>query len=247
VISVAFLVLLTNAFNLLDNMDGAAGAIGTTVAIGLATAALIQGQVLVGGLAVVVAATCLGFLVYNWYPASVFMGDAGSLFLGFLLAVIALMLRTDVPHSASALAIVLLVGPALFDTTLVVISRLRGRRQVYIGGTDHTSHRLMLLGLSAVGATVLLVAVTALCSMLGVLVALGSISPEVVAPVVVVGALAGLWLMLGVGVYKPDRGRSELILDRRSLAPLTVAFAQVVPTVARRFASFEGARQEVDG
>jgi UDP-GlcNAc:undecaprenyl-phosphate GlcNAc-1-phosphate transferase len=75
-ISVAFLVLLTNAFNLLDNMDGAAGAIGTTIAIGLAVAALIEGQILVGGLAVVVASTCLGFLVYNWHPAAIFMGDA---------------------------------------------------------------------------------------------------------------------------------------------------------------------------
>ena len=127
VISVAFLVLLTNAFNLLDNMDGAAGAIGTTIAIGLATAALIEGQVLVGGLAVVTAATCLGFLVYNWHPAEIFMGDAGSLFLGFLLAVVALMLRTGVPHPASALVVLLLVGPALFDTTLVVISRTRAR------------------------------------------------------------------------------------------------------------------------
>ena len=123
VISVVFLVVLTNAFNLLDNIDGAAGAIGTTIAIALATAALIEGQVLVGGLAVVVAATCLGFLVYNWYPASIFMGDAGSLFLGFILAVIALKLRTGVAHPASALALLLLVGPALFDTTLVVISR----------------------------------------------------------------------------------------------------------------------------
>ena len=179
VIIVAFLVALTNAFNLLDNMDGAAGAIGTTIAIGLATAALIEGQILVGGLAVVVAATCVGFLVYNWHPADIFMGDAGSLFLGFLLAVIALMLRTGVPHPASAVAIILLVGPALFDTALVVISRTRAGRRVYVGGTDHTSHRLVLLGFSSVGATVSLVVATALCATLGVLVAVGAISAAV--------------------------------------------------------------------
>jgi UDP-GlcNAc:undecaprenyl-phosphate GlcNAc-1-phosphate transferase len=231
VISVAFLVLLTNAFNLLDNMDGAAGAIGTTIAIGLATAALVEGQILVGGLGVVVAATCVGFLVYNWHPAAIFMGDAGSLFLGFLLAVIALMLRTDVPHPASALALVLLVGPALFDTTLVVISRVRSGRRVYIGGTDHTSHRLVLLGLSSVAATIFLVAATALCAALGVFVAVGSVSAGLVAPLVAVGAVLGLVFMLGVGEYKPGRGRSELVGGRQRRTPVSAVFAQLVATV----------------
>jgi UDP-GlcNAc:undecaprenyl-phosphate/decaprenyl-phosphate GlcNAc-1-phosphate transferase len=221
VISVVFLVVLTNAFNLLDNMDGAAGAIGTTIAIGLATAALIHEQVLVGGLAVVLAATCLGFLVYNWHPAAIFMGDAGSLFLGFLLAVIALMLRTDVPHPASAVALVLLVGPALFDTTLVVISRTRSRRRIYVGGTDHTSHRLVLLGMTSVGATVTLVAASALCSFLGVLVAVGSVSADVIVPIVVIGTIVGLVSMLRVGVYKLDAGRGELVARPRSPAPVT--------------------------
>ena len=219
-ISVVFLVVLTNAFNLLDNMDGAAGAIGTTIAIGLAVAALIEGQVLVGGLAVVVAATCLGFLAYNWYPAAIFMGDAGSLFLGFLLAVIALMLRTEVTHPASALALVLLVGPALFDTTLVVISRVRSRRPIYIGGTDHTSHRLVLLGLTSVGATATLIVATALCSGLGVLVAVGSVPAVVIAPIVAIAAAVGLVLMLRVGVYKTDRGRGELVAHVRSQDPV---------------------------
>jgi len=219
-ISVVFLVVLTNAFNLLDNMDGAAGAIGTTIAIGLAVAALIEGQVLVGGLAVVVAATCLGFLAYNWYPAAIFMGDAGSLFLGFLLAVIALMLRTEVTHPTSALALVLLVGPALFDTTLVVISRVRSRRPIYIGGTDHTSHRLVLLGLTSVGATATLIVATALCSGLGVLVAVGSVPAVVIAPIVAIAAAVGLVLMLRVGVYKTDRGRGELVAHVRSQDPV---------------------------
>ncbi len=221
-ISVAFLVVLTNAFNLLDNLDGAAGAIGTTIALALATTALIEHQVLVGGLAIVVAATCLGFLVYNWHPAAIFMGDAGSLFLGFLLAVIALKLRTGVSHPASALALVLLVGPALFDTTLVVISRTRARRPVYIGGTDHTSHRLVLLGLSPAGAAAFLVAATAACGVLGVLVAVGSVPAGIAAPFVALGGLAGLAFMLRIGVYKPQAGRGELT-HRHDPEPATVA------------------------
>jgi UDP-N-acetylmuramyl pentapeptide phosphotransferase/UDP-N-acetylglucosamine-1-phosphate transferase len=147
------------------------------------------------------------------------MGDAGSLFLGFLLAVIALMLRTDVPHPASAVALLLLVGPALFDTTLVIISRTRARRRIYVGGTDHTSHRLVLLGMTAEGATVTLVAATAVCSLFGVLVAVGSVSAVVIAPIVAIAAIAGLVLMLRVGVYKPDAGRGELVA-RPSPAPM---------------------------
>ena len=151
-VSVVALVVLTNSFNLLDNMDSAAGAIAATIATALAVTALLQGQLLVGGLAVVVASACLGFLVYNWHPASIFMGDAGSLFLGFLLAVIALKLRTGVGHFPSAVAAALLVAPAVLDTALVVVSRLRSGRPVYVGGTDHSSHRLMLLGVGRRGA-----------------------------------------------------------------------------------------------
>ncbi|HEY5172903.1 MAG TPA: MraY family glycosyltransferase [Acidimicrobiia bacterium] len=217
VISVLFLVVLTNAFNLLDNMDGVAGAMGTTIAIALATTALIEHQMLVGGLAVVVAATCLGFLVYNWHPAEIFMGDAGSLFLGFLLAIIALKLRTGVSHSASALALILLMGPALFDTALVVISRTRARRPIYIGGTDHTSHRLVLLGLSPVSAAVFLVVATALSAALGVLVAEGAVAAGIMAPVVAVGAILGLAFMLRVGAYESAPGRGELARADRSL------------------------------
>src|SRR4051812_9432138 len=92
-LTVLWLVVVTNAFNLLDNMDGAAGGVGCTIAIALAIAAVVDGQFFVAGLAAVVAGACLGFLLHNWHPARIFMGDAGSLFIGFLLASIALELR----------------------------------------------------------------------------------------------------------------------------------------------------------
>ena len=98
-LTILWIVVITNTFNLLDNMDGAVGSMVPTIAAALAATALLEGQVLVGGMAIVVAAACLGFLLYNWSPASIFMGDAGSLFLGFLLAVISLKLRTGRPNS----------------------------------------------------------------------------------------------------------------------------------------------------
>jgi UDP-GlcNAc:undecaprenyl-phosphate GlcNAc-1-phosphate transferase len=186
-LTVIWLVVLTNSFNLLDNMDGAAGLVGTATAIALAVAAMLGGQVLVGGLAAVVAGSCAGFLLYNWYPARIFMGDAGSLFLGFLLASLALKLRFPVHHLAALAAVALLAGLALFDTTLVVVSRWRDGRPIYLGGTDHTSHRLLRLGLSTPLVGVALLVATAFCSSLGVAVGRGLVPAWVIVPVAVTG------------------------------------------------------------
>jgi UDP-GlcNAc:undecaprenyl-phosphate GlcNAc-1-phosphate transferase len=212
VVSVVALVVLTNSFNLLDNMDSAASAIAATIATALAVTALLGGQTLVGGLAVVVAAASLGFLVYNWHPASIFMGDAGSLFLGFLLAVIALKLRTGVGHFPSAVAAVLLVAPAVLDTTLVVISRIRSGRPIYVGGTDHSSHRLMLLGIGPRLVVAVLVLATAFSASIGVLVSQDLMHPVVGALIVFVPGVVALVALLRVGRYSPSEGRAQLVL-----------------------------------
>jgi UDP-GlcNAc:undecaprenyl-phosphate GlcNAc-1-phosphate transferase len=220
VITVVWIVVITNSFNLLDNMDAAAGSIATVIAGALAVTALLEGQRLVGGLAVVVASACLAFLLYNWHPARIFMGDAGSLFLGFMLAVISLKLRTPVPHAASIVAVVLLVGPAVFDTTLVVISRVTHGRRIFVGGTDHTSHRLLLLGVPRVGVTAVLVAGTAASCTLGILVAEGAVSPWVAVPIALVPALAALVYLLRMGVYSDDgHGRGQLTINPAQSRP----------------------------
>jgi UDP-GlcNAc:undecaprenyl-phosphate GlcNAc-1-phosphate transferase len=216
VLSVLALVVLTNSFNLLDNMDSAASAIAATIATALAVTALLGGQTLVGGLAVVVAAASLGFLVYNWHPASIFMGDAGSLFLGFLLAVIALKLRTGVGHFPSAVAAVLLVAPAVLDTTLVVISRVRSGRPIYIGGTDHTSHRLMLLGIGPRLVLAVLVLATTFSASIGVLVSQDLVHPVLGAVVVFVPGAIALVALLRIGRYSPAGGRAQLTLAPQS-------------------------------
>ncbi|MGZ8749143.1 MAG: MraY family glycosyltransferase, partial [Mycobacterium sp.] len=256
VITVIWIVLITNAFNLLDNMDAAVASIVPIIAAGLAITALLEGQRLVGGLAVVVAAASLAFLVYNWHPARIFLGDAGSLFMGFLLAVISLKLRTGVPHEASAIAVVLLVGPAVFDTTLVVISRVRTGRKIFIGGTDHTSHRLMLLGVPHVGVTAILVAATALSVGLGVLVAEGLVAPAVALPVALVAGGLALGFLLRVGVYHSEAGsRTELFIksrvgvdDESSTPKANAKWSDAFPTAdPRRSASTQsrGRRQAI--
>lgn len=209
IITVGWIVVVTNSFNLLDNVDGALSGVGATIAVALAFVAILNGQMLVGALAAIVAGACLGFLVHNWHPASIFMGDAGSLFVGFLLAAIGLMLRTTAAPVTSILAVLLLVGPALFDTALVMISRTFARRPLSVGGTDHTSHRLLRLGLSHRSMTFVLVGFSAMSAGLGAALA-GRVLPALpiaigVAPLAVV-ALA---LLLAVPVYDRDGVSSE--------------------------------------
>jgi UDP-GlcNAc:undecaprenyl-phosphate GlcNAc-1-phosphate transferase len=189
-LTVVWLVGVTNAFNLVDNMDGAAGGIAAATAVALAVTAAINGQVLVGGLAAVVAGSCVAFLIYNWHPARIFMGDAGALPLGYLLAAIALKLRFPVPHAASITAIVLFTAPALFDMTLVVISRTARHVPVYIGGTDHTSHRLLRLGWSTRVVATVITAMSGATAALGVIVGRGVLPALPVAlPVAALGVV----------------------------------------------------------
>lgn len=191
-LTVVWFVGVTNAFNLIDNMDGAAAGIASATAVALAVTAGVNEQLLVGGLAAVVAGSCVAFLIHNWHPATIFMGDAGALPLGYLLAALALKLRfPGLPHAASITAIVLFTAPALFDTVLVVISRTARHKPVYVGGVDHTSHRLLRLGWSTHMVAGLITLASAVCAGLGVIVGRGTVAALPVAlPVGLFGVLA---------------------------------------------------------
>ncbi len=148
-ITVVWVVAITNAFNLLDNMDGLSGGIAMIAATFFLLLAAMSEQYLVGALAAALAGACAGFLLYNWNPAHIFMGDAGSLFIGFLLAAVAVKLRFPANSYVVTWMIPLLVlALPIFDTTLVFISRLRrGKNPLTTPGKDHVSHRLAhLLG-----------------------------------------------------------------------------------------------------
>lgn len=201
VLTVAWFVVVTNGFNLLDNMDGGLASIAAVVSAAIAAVALAEGQVLVGGLAVVTGATCIGFLFYNWHPSQIFMGDVGSLFLGFMLATTALKLRPQVPRPTSLTGLVLLVSPALFDTLLVVISRVRAGRSIFVGGTDHTSHRVMRLGLGPRKTAALLASASVPLVASGVLVSEGLVSPVAAGAVASIGWIGATVALLRIRVY----------------------------------------------
>ena len=153
-VSVVWVVGVTNAFNLLDNMDGLSAGTAIIAALSIFGVAVLQHRYLVAALALALAGCATGFLRANFHPAKIYMGDAGSLFLGFVLAVLLLKLRATAPTRVPVAVILAVPGVALFDTTLVVVSRLAHWRSPFGGGQDHTSHRLVKMGLSVRGAVV---------------------------------------------------------------------------------------------
>ncbi|MDQ4077615.1 MAG: undecaprenyl/decaprenyl-phosphate alpha-N-acetylglucosaminyl 1-phosphate transferase [Chloroflexota bacterium] len=147
-LTLLWIIGITNALNLLDNMDGLSSGVGAVAATFFLLLAALSGQYLVGSMAAAVLGACLGFLLYNFNPASIFMGDTGSLFLGFVLAALGIKLRfpTNVPWVTWMVPLLVLAVP-LFDTTLVFISRLRrGKNPLTTPGKDHISHRLVARG-----------------------------------------------------------------------------------------------------
>lgn len=147
VLTLVWLVGISNAVNFLDNIDGlSAGATAIAAAFFFLLASA-NGQYLVAIMALAVAGGCLGFLRYNFNPAVIFMGDAGTLFLGFLLAIIGAKLQLGPTGWWGLLAAVLILILPIFDTTFVTLNRLRTGRRVTQGGKDHTSHLLVRRGL----------------------------------------------------------------------------------------------------
>lgn len=147
ILSLMWLLFITNAINYLDNMDGLCGGISAIASGYFLLLAVQSGQYLVGTFAAALLGACIGFLVYNFNPASIFMGDGGSLFLGFLLAVVGIKLRfpSNAPVVTWMIPLLVLAVPIL-DTTLVSLSRLRRRLSPLTAGKDHISHRLVRLG-----------------------------------------------------------------------------------------------------
>ncbi len=145
--TVVWVVGITNAFNLLDNMDGLSAGVAAVGAGWFFVIAAANGQYLVAGLAAALAGCALGFLRHNFHPARIYMGDAGSLFLGFMLAVLGVKLRFPGPTNVMFLVPVLVLLMAILDTTLVTVCRLRTGRSPMQGGRDHMSHRLVFIGI----------------------------------------------------------------------------------------------------
>lgn len=196
-VTLVWIVGITNAFNLLDNMDGLCA--GTATVAALAMAGLYAGyDPTACSVALIIAGSCGAFLVYNFNPASIFMGDCGSLVIGFSIAVLSLYhgeFAAGSRLSAFAVPLLILMVP-LLDTTLVTVIRLLSGRKASTGGRDHTSHRLVLMGLSEKSAVLFLYGIGAVSGVAGVFVSRSDTmtSPAVILPIVLSITLMGVYL-----------------------------------------------------
>lgn len=219
VLTILWVVAIMNAVNLIDNMDGLAAGVCAIAAGALGIAAVGEAP-LASIVALTTAGACVGFLVHNFSPARIFMGDAGSMLLGFLLAAAGLL------HTASGAAnvgvavfvpVVLLALP-IFDSAFVATLRRRAGRPISQGGRDHTSHRLAALGLSDRGAVLVLYLVTAVFA---AVVLVGEVLTGLAVPLGIL-ALVGL-ILLGVLLAEVDvYGRAEATVAPRAGRGFTI-------------------------
>jgi UDP-GlcNAc:undecaprenyl-phosphate GlcNAc-1-phosphate transferase len=197
-ITMLWIAGITNAMNFLDNMDGLLAGISAVISAFFLVLAIINGQYLVGLLSAAVLGACIGFLFWNLNPASVFMGDSGSMFLGFLLACIAIKLRfLGQSPTISWMVPVIVMSVPIFDMMLVVVSRMRrGKNPLTSPGRDHTSHRLTNQGYSKREAVMILYLV---CGALGITAIIASeanlLANIIIAAALLIIAVGMLWYM----------------------------------------------------
>jgi UDP-GlcNAc:undecaprenyl-phosphate/decaprenyl-phosphate GlcNAc-1-phosphate transferase len=193
-VTAAWVVGITNAVNFLDNMDGLSGGVVAIASGWFLLLSILNGQFFVAPFAAALLGASLGFLVYNFNPARIFMGDAGSLFLGFMLAAVGLKLRfPGQPDAITWMIPVLVLGIPVLDMTLVTISRLRrGVNPWTTAGQDHLSHRLAALGMSHRRAVLIIYALCIFSGALGF--AVQYVSFEIAY------ALFALALIVGAGI-----------------------------------------------
>jgi UDP-GlcNAc:undecaprenyl-phosphate/decaprenyl-phosphate GlcNAc-1-phosphate transferase len=218
-LTVFWIVGVTNAFNLLDNMDGVSAGLAGIAATTFAVMGILNELPLVPVVAAALAGACFGFLAHNRHPAKVFMGDSGSLLIGFLVALLGVRLRFEQEASITFLVPVIVVGIPVVDTTLVVISRLRHRHPVFLGARDHIAHRLVVRGASIRSAVRVMYGTALALAVAGVVMSEASTSVGyVLLGACVGGGLVCTWLLLRIPVYETNVARPRRAED---LAPST--------------------------
>jgi UDP-GlcNAc:undecaprenyl-phosphate GlcNAc-1-phosphate transferase len=194
-ITIVWVLGISNAVNFLDNMDGLSTGISAVAASFILLLAVVGEQFLVAALAAALLGATLGFLRYNFFPAEIYMGDAGSLFLGFMLAVLAMQLRfPENSNLVTWMVPVFILFLPIFDMSLVVFSRLRRGVSPTTAGRDHVSHRLVRRGYTPREAVLILYLVAGVCGLLAVYVTqAGIVDGYLIALMTAVMAMVFIW------------------------------------------------------
>ena len=198
-ITVLWVVGICNAINFFDNLDGGAAGTVALASISLTYLAITGNQYFIAALSIVIAGATLGFLIWNRVPARIYMGDAGALFLGVLLAILTVRFKPTTETSISSFAIpILLLAIPILDTTVAVFSRLRRKVSPFQGGKDHLSHRLVRAGLSRKLSAIILWSLTGLFSFFAILISLPNNGYEVI--IVLISLV--FWLLLSISFFR---------------------------------------------
>jgi len=226
-LTMLWIVGLTNAYNLLDNIDGLCAGIALIAGVSLLTTLLLNGNVTpeANFLALLVGATA-GFLVYNFHPASIFMGDSGSLFIGANLAVLSLGSPNGNGGASNVLSIIagplLLLLVPIFDTTFVTVSRILSGRSATQGGRDHSSHRLVAMGLSERRAVAVLWTLAGLGGLLSL--AIHKFANDWTSLVAAVFLLAMIIFAVYLSQVRVYQDADERLLESGRITPFVVSF-----------------------
>lgn len=206
-LTIFWIIGITNALNLLDNMDGLCAGIAGIISIYLGIFFFLGGQTILYMSSFIVAGANFGFILYNFFPARIFMGDCGSLTLGFLLSIFSLMgtfyTKSDVLLSLGIPLLLMLVP--IFDTTLVTISRKYLNLPISQGGKDHLSHRLVSLGYSQKKSVIVMYCISIVGGLVGFSLKYFDLSISLLLIIIILILFVGFGAMLSrVKVYKED-------------------------------------------
>ena len=146
-VTILWIVGITNAINLLDGLDGLAAGVSTIALISLSVMAMLMGDMFVVATTAILAASSLGFLFYNFYPAKIFMGDTGALFLGFMISVLALLGFKNVTFISLVIPVIIL-GVPISDTFFTIVRRIRAKQPISKPDKSHLHHSLLNAGFS---------------------------------------------------------------------------------------------------
>lgn len=199
IITITWVVGICNSINFFDNLDGGTAGTVAVSSIALAILALSGDQYLIAALSTVTAGATLGFLIWNKSPARIYMGDAGALFLGVLLATLTIRLNPDTQtQMGSYFTPIFLLAVPILDTSVAVLSRIKRHISPFQGGQDHLSHRLIRAGLSRGKAAVSLWSLSALFASVAILISQVS---ETVENWLIAGS-ALFWILLFILFFK---------------------------------------------
>ncbi len=213
-LTVVWMIGIINAFNLLDIMDGLAAGVGLVCAALLFVVAIMNGNTTIAIMLAALGGSLLGFLRYNYYPARIYLGDAGALFIGCMLGALSMIGKYTINHPVSLLTPVLILGVPIFDTLFVMYIRFLRGLPVFLGSPDHTAIRLRQWGLSVPQVVLLSYVATAVVGGVGLTV----ISVPQDLALVLSGVVVVVMGVAAIGLTRVDVTRKEAALVGGSVA-----------------------------